>query len=604
VSGGQPAFRLLDGRVGWDPRPGDGLAGAVVDGGVLRLADATPGPAAAPGGARCLLARSRDGSWWLAGRHGLRRLGPCDDRFREWRETRRVRALAARGRRVAVVLESGLLLVFDTATGQVLAEAWAPGTVRVRLDGRGGLDAVDRWGRHTWFDPSGLRCKADEPCRPGADLPPQVDPWPPDPPGVVAGEDGFCLDGRGCFDWEGRPLPGSRPRPAGATYLERGQYLSVALDSGLPGCRWHRIRIDADVPDGTGVELAFATTDGEPEGRPPAAGAPGPWSGFPAGDPHPSDWFPVRAGAADSTLSAAPGRYGYLRIRLTGDGAATPVVHQVRIDLPGATGLDRLPQAYSEDPTARDFSERFLSLFDAHLEELDAVLDSRAALLDADALPDDALGWLAGLLGIGFEAEMPVARRRALLRAAPDLFRRRGTPQGLVDILQVALGVSSSVEELGAVRPWAGLGGARLGATRLFGRSRARLRLGTSRLGRSRLQSGGNPDHDAVLAGAHRIRVHVPAGADAGLVGRVVRSQIPAHVVPTVTAAVPGLVAGILHVGIDTVLTAPAPAVVGSTALGRSGVVRSGRSCATGAVVGQPLVVGQAPRHTELDRTE
>src|SRR5262249_863935 len=191
------------------------------------------------------------------------------------------------------------------------------------------------------------------------------------------------------------------------------------------------------------------------------------WADFPTGDPHPSDWFTVRQGTSDSTLGAAPGRYGYLRIRLTSAGAATPQVYQVRLDLPRQTSLSQLPQVYADDTLAADFSERFLSLFDAHLEEIDEVLARRPALLDADALPDDALGWLAGLLGIGFEAEMPVARRRALLQAAPALFRQRGTPQGLADTVAVALGVSCAVDEVGTTRPWGALGDARAGSVRL-----------------------------------------------------------------------------------------------------------------------------------------
>lgn len=269
-------------------------------------------------------------------------------------------------------------------------------------------------------------------------------------------------------------------------------------------------------------------------------------------------------------------------------------MYQVRLDLPRATSLEFLPAAYAEDPTARDFTERFLSIFDAQLESIDEVLARRAALLDADSLPDDALGWLAGLLGTGFEAEMPVSRRRALLRAAPDLFRRRGTRSGVVDTVQIALGVACSIEELGVARPWGAIGTARLGSVRLYGSSTARFRLGTSRLGRSRMESDGNPDHDAILSGAHRIRVHVPAGTNAELVRRVVRSQIPANVVADVEVATAGFTTTSLRLGIDTVLLAPDPAVVGAVSLGRRGVVGAGRAGTAELVVGRPIYRGAA----------
>jgi phage tail-like protein len=449
----------------------------------------------------------------------------------------------------------------------------------------GSLTVTDHWGSRAWLDPSGLACAADPPCRPGDALPPhpQPRPWPA---GVVVGQNGFRLPGRGGFGWDGRRLTADLEAP-GLGSVRRGQFLSAVIDSGVPGCQWHRIRLDADVPEGTSIDIAFATTDGPAEGRTPSTGPDDAWSSFPAGDPHPSDWMTVLAGADDSTLAASAGRYGYLRLRLTGTASITPAVHQVRLDLPRMTSLEHLPAAYAEDPDAKDFTDRFLSVFDAQLEEIDEVLVHRSALLDADALPDDALGWLAGLLGTGFETEMPVANRRAVLRAAPELFRRRGTPNGLVETLEIALGVRGSVEELGTSRPWGAVGRSQVGSVRLFSRSVNRVRLGTSRLGAARVDGRGNPDEDALLSGAHQIKVHVPAGTDTALVSRVVRSQIPAHVVFKVEAASAGFAATTLRLGIDTVLTAPAPAVAGDVALGRRGVVRAGRAA------GIPVLVGR-----------
>jgi hypothetical protein len=166
-----------------------------------------------------------------------------------------------------------------------------------------------------------------------------------------------------------------------------------------------------------------------------------------------------------------------------------------------------------------------------------------------------------------------------------------------VDTLKIALGVSSTVEELGTVRPWGAVGGARLGDVRLFSRSVARVRLGTSQLGVARLEGRGNPDHDAMLAGAHRIRVHVPAASDTALVARVVRSQIPAHVAFIIQSSAPGFGAAPMRLGVDTVLTAPAPAVVGDIRLGRHGVVSPGRAGGAALLVGRSLAT--RPRASE-----
>ncbi len=551
------AFRLLDASTGWDARPGDGLEHVTTDAGPLTL---SPLPGAPQGPDRLpetLGWSCADCTWWLGGRSGLRRLGPCDVEFQPWGVHRPVRSLAAGDGFVVVLLANGrgTVLVLDAATAHVVGEAEIAGAVSVGVTGTDiGVVVAGRDGRLTSLDLSGLVCEVTETCLPaGAALP--RSPWP-----------------EGSRPAAVEVLAGPAPRPA--TYESSGRLLTLPLDSGLPGCRWHRLRVDADVPPGTSVSLAVATTDGPPEGR----------------EPHPADWFDAGPDLDDVLLQNPPGRWAFVRVTLTGDGAAAPTVHRIRLDLPRRTGLDDLPATYAEDPRARDFGERFVSLFDAFLDELDAAIDGRGALLDAQALPDDALGWLGGLIGLGFEAEMPVARRRALIAAAPGLYRRRGTPAGLQETLRIALGVDATFEELGTIRPWGAVGTARLGTVRLFGRSTARFRLGTSALGRAPLVSAGDPDLDAVRSGEHRLRVHVPTldvdghRVDLALVTRVVRSQTPAHLAVSVSQARPGMAAVAARLGIDTVLLPPAPAVIGPpvagagrTVLGRA-VVSRGRT--------------------------
>jgi len=614
-------FRLLDDRVGWDPRPADGLSGVVIAGGALTLAPVDtqipPWQVAPPQ----LAWMCETCTWWLGTDEGIARLGPCDSAFELWLATDApVIAVAARHVVLAVMVEGEGVRVYSTRAPQQIGEYAQPGATAVSVTPWGTLLVGDGRGDLHEVELSGLPCGTVHTRKPIARLahPPEgrcrtvvvhgdgslsvvcdhdvkdagrevLDEL--EPTGVTAATRlGFCLDGRGCFDWNGAPTDPASFGAGDDRFETQGQYLSEPLDSGMPGCRWHRVRLELDLPEGTAVQVAVATTDGPPEGRPAQPAPAAPWASFPAGDPNASDWFDAGPGVTDATISTPPGRYGYVRIQMQGDGFATPAVHQVRLDLPRHTSLDELPAVYSEDADARAFSERFLSLFDAQLEELDEVVARRAALLDAEALPDDALGWLAGLLGLGFEAEMTVAQRRALIASAPDLYRRRGTPRGLVDTLRTALGVDAIVEELGPERPWAATGTAPLGSIRLFGRSRARMRLGTSALGAAPMASRGNPDDDARLWGSNRIVVTVPAGSAHALVERVVRSQTPAHVVATVRMRAPGFVLTDPRVGIETVLAAPAPAVVGQLRLGHGGVLRGGRAYCSPAVVGKPLL--------------
>ncbi len=75
-------FRLLDARTGWDPRPGDGLGRRHPGRRRARLAPAAPGATGdGPDGCPTCWRGRADGAWWLGGRFGLRRLGPCDEAF-------------------------------------------------------------------------------------------------------------------------------------------------------------------------------------------------------------------------------------------------------------------------------------------------------------------------------------------------------------------------------------------------------------------------------------------------------------------------------------------------------------------------------------------
>ena len=418
------------------------------------------------------------------------------------------------------------------------------------------------------------------------------------PSGVAAvGKEGFCIstahDGlpaQQCWSWHGKLIDGSSiAAPAPRPLHTQGQLLTRAIDSGIPRCKWHRLRIDAEVPPGAGLQIAIASSEQGDDQTPKGAEADPQWAGFQAGIPHPGDWEQLSAGASDALLNRPLGRYLFVRVRLTGNGVLTPVVHSIRLDFPRRTSLNHLPEVWQDDPAAADFTARFLSLFDAQLEDLDQVIERYPALLDSAHVPDAVLPWLAGLLALGFDPAWTAARRRALVQAAPELYRLRGTPQGLRRAIELVLGVVPVIEELGAARAWGALtrrdvpSRAVLGSVRLFGPSRVRFRLDRSRLSQTPIRSLGDPRRDAQGSGAYRFRVLVPpspgAAVDVPSLERLIGRQAPAHTVATVRVGGTGLVVGQqFAIGVDTLLVGqPAPilggAGTGAAATGSRGVL-------------------------------
>jgi phage tail-like protein len=451
--------------------------------------------------------------------------------------------------------------------------------------------------------------------------------------GLAAESDvGFCLDqpsasgleASTCFSWCGDPLDGDTIQsPPPPLRKMQGQLLTEALDSGMPRCRWHRIRLDADVPPHSSIEVAVAALEEVPASAQGDASQNPAWSTFPAGAPHPLDWTVLPPGATDALIDQPPGRYLYVRLRFTGDGLATPVVRRVRLDFPRVTSLEHLPEVYRENPQAEDFTERFLSLFDSSIADLDRVIERYPALLDPAGVPQQLLPWLAGFFDIALDPTWDEARRRNILQKAPDIYRWRGTPEGLRSAVSAVFDVTPAIEELSPVGPWGAVGNrqlicsaleskkipppsvrrtARIGSVRLFGKARVRFRIGSSGLGGAPLRSYGNPDLDPFSEGAYRFRVLVPPLPENSKEERqrlvnLINAQKPAHSVASVRLGGSGFLLGFSSVvGVDSVFVPFARPMLGTSGnirLNRNSVLwRGSRRAGGGTSVGQSSIVG------------
>ncbi|HEX5736461.1 MAG TPA: phage tail protein [Blastocatellia bacterium] len=380
--------------------------------------------------------------------------------------------------------------------------------------------------------------------------------------------------------------------PAGLSDLQEGDRVSAAFDSSLLLAAEIEAREAEPVETaGTNDEQSAGTSDAE-------------WTDFPTGAPHPTDWQIAPDGSLDFLINQPTGRYLYVRMRLVGDSAATPVVRRVRLDFPRVTSAEFLPALYRENPVAEDFTERFLSLFDAAITDIDRAIERFPALLDANSVPDEVLPWLGSFLDLTFDHTWEPQKRRKILHALPELYRLRGTVAGLKKAISLVFDVDSPViQELASERNWGAVGrDTLLGGMRLFSKSRARFRLGGSPLSEAPIRLYGNPDEDPLNSHAYRFRVLLPPSMSGSEIERerlerLVASQKPAHTVASVRIGGKGLVLGYWSsVGVDTAFAALPPPVLGkegNVRLRRMTVLWHGRKGSTGGVVlGQTAVVG------------
>lgn len=630
---GPATFRLLDAYVGWDPGEAVGLVGLSDPDGVrLARAVAHPyaldrqdllpwfpdprlAPASVPASATC-----PEPAWYLAVPNTLLRRDPCTGAWAPvWprgcapRPLHHPRAVAAAGHWLAAADRDGVSVWWREGE-QLVAVLPEPDARVVALTPNGTAyvarqDGTDLWRYRAGGEPdgvvrgelpgrvAGLRIDRDRTLWLLTENVDVLRVWRRGPRDRVWHEatvadlaaalpasalfrtwdGGFCLHGDDrcdtdpwdcCSTWDGEPV--AAPPPVEPSLVTEGELQTVALDSGLPRCRWHRVSIEADIPAGSTVQVAVAVTEEPP--APDGGTVPGA-----------ADWQVAVPGTLDFLVQQPPGRYLYLRLRLTGNGTVTPAVRRIRLDFPRVTSADLLPAGFREDPAADDFTERFLSLFDQSIAGVDRVIDRYPALLDSAGVPDEVLPWLGGLLGLAFEAGWDANVQRQLLAAAPELYRRRGTAWAVGEAVRIVFGVRPVIEERAAERSWARLSAAgRLGTARLFGRSRARFRVGTSALSSAPLRSDGDPYQDPLRVDAYRFRValppRAPAPVDLPALRRLVTSQAPAHTAATVRSGGLGWVVGMWSaVGVDTAFVAlPAP-VLGAPATAEEHQVRLGR---------------------------
>lgn len=109
-----------------------------------------------------------------------------------------------------------------------------------------------------------------------------------------------------------------------------------------------------------------------------------------------------------------------------------------------------MPAVFQDD----DFTMRWTQALDEVLAPVPAVLDSIEAYFDPLLAPEDFLAWLAGWCGMTLDENWPLQRRRAVVSAAPELYRGRSTPAGLRRHVELVTGGRVEVADSGGVT-WA-----------------------------------------------------------------------------------------------------------------------------------------------------
>ncbi len=220
---------------------------------------------------------------------------------------------------------------------------------------------------------------------------------------------------------------------------------NCAFDGKEPGCVWHRLMIDGTIPSGTQVLVQSRAADSqsalnstawnpEPQLYLRFTGAELPYY-RPALGGHSS-----KTGTWELLFQAAVGRYLQIQLSLIGNNRSTPRLQALRAYYPRFSYLRKyLPAVYQNDPTSASFLDRYLANPEGFFTVLEGRIQQVQELFDPRTVPSEYLDWLASWIGVSFDFTWTTATRRFFLANAPKFFQSRGTSDGLVRMIRMAL---------------------------------------------------------------------------------------------------------------------------------------------------------------------
>jgi phage tail-like protein len=252
----------------------------------------------------------------------------------------------------------------------------------------------------------------------------------------------------------------------------------------------------------------------------------------------------------------------YLWLRLTLERDQSPLVSEVRADTGGDSYLDHLPRVYARSD-ADGFLDRLLGLARSVLGDLEDDIGSLPRRFDPATAPAGSLAWLAGWLAF----DPPPGRDNAvqeLLAELPELYRARGTPDGVARFVEATTSVRPAlVERFRERRTWMlGTSGALGVDTALAPSVPDGLVVGTSTVGTSVPESPDEWGRAVFGDTAHRFTAIVPAGAlperERLRVREALEAEKPAHTRLHLCLVGPAFRVGVqASIGLDTIVAAP-----------------------------------------------
>lgn len=141
----------------------------------------------------------------------------------------------------------------------------------------------------------------------------------------------------------------------------------------------------------------------------------------------------------DALLDDAEGRYLWVKLELIGNETSSPRIESFSAYFPRRSYLRYLPAVYRENERSAAFLERYLSLFESTFVDIEEEIGSVSKFLDPNGIPSEHLLWLGSWLAVEADDTWSAVATRELIVRAPELYKKRGTAEGLLAMLRIYL---------------------------------------------------------------------------------------------------------------------------------------------------------------------
>ncbi len=203
-------------------------------------------------------------------------------------------------------------------------------------------------------------------------------------------------------------------------YNQSGE-IDLSFNSTIKDCQWHRLVLDLDIPEGTSLSILIGATNDEEE----------------------DVFYESFQNAEDIYIpDSIKGQYLKVKIVFQSDSQRkrSPVLHSIKVYFSRRTYIEYLPAFYQDDPKSRDILNRFLSIFQTFDETIEREILNTPYLIDPITAKPEFLEWLSLWMGISRDENWEIDKWRAFLKNAYEFYKKRGTREGIVEILSLYTG--------------------------------------------------------------------------------------------------------------------------------------------------------------------